>query len=59
MYNSVVVSADEETVYLTVSSTRFVLSDGLFEVSRVIFVQEGPVNKKMKLFTDYFSKDDI
>ena len=45
MYNSVVVSADEETVYLTVSSTRFVLSDGLFEVSRVIFVKEGSVNK--------------
>jgi len=32
VYNSVVVSADEETVYLTVSSTRFVLSDGLFEM---------------------------
>ena len=32
VYNSIVLASDDQTVYLTVSSTRFVLSDGVFEV---------------------------
>ena len=32
VYNSIVLASDDETAYLTVSSTRFVLSDGVFEV---------------------------
>jgi len=32
VYNSIVLASDDETVYLTVSSTRFVLSDGVFEI---------------------------
>ena len=33
VFNSLAVSSDDQTVYLTVSSTNFPLSDGLWEVS--------------------------
>jgi len=33
VYNSIVLADDDETVYVTVSSTRFGLSDGLFEIT--------------------------
>ena len=36
VYNSIVLASDDETVYLTVSSTRFVLSDGVFEVEFLV-----------------------
>ena len=36
VYNSIVLASDDETVYLTVSSTRFVLSDGVFEVESLV-----------------------
>jgi sugar lactone lactonase YvrE len=32
VYNSIALASDDDTVYLTVSSTRFQLSDGLFEI---------------------------
>ena len=32
VYNSLALASDDETVYLTVSSTRFALSDSLFEI---------------------------